>query len=124
QVIELSEKFKEDEILQFAAATQQNSEHHIAHGILAKLKEKKLPLWQSENFQYMKGIGVLATVNNKQIIVAGPNYFRQNNLQLPAMPKTIDQNIETVIFVFIDREVSGIMTLADQIRETSAGAIM
>lgn len=124
KVISLSDKFKEDEILQFAAAAQQNSEHHIAHGILAKLKEKKLPLWQSQNFQYMKGIGVLATVNNKQVIAAGPNYFKQNNLQLPSIPPTIDQNIETVIFVFIDKEVSGIITLADQVRETSAGAIM
>ncbi len=124
KIIALSDKFKEDEILQFAATAQQNSEHHIAHGILAKLKEKKLPLYQSENFQYMKGIGVSATVKNKRIIAAGPNYFKQNNLQLPSIPQSIDQNIETVIFVLIDKELSGIITLADQVRETSAGAIL
>lgn len=123
KIIPLTDKFKEDEILQYAAAAQQNSEHHIAHGILRTLKEKKLELWQSANFLYMKGMGVSATVNNKEVVAAGPNYFKQNNLQLPAIPKTIDENIETVIFVLIDKEVVGIITMADTIREPAAEAI-
>lgn len=113
KVIPLSDKYKEEDILQYAAAAQQNSEHHIAHGILRTLKEKNLQLWQSANFQYMKGMGVSATVNNNQVVAAGPNYFKQNNLQLPPIPKTIDENIETTTFVFLDEEVVGIITMAD-----------
>lgn len=123
KVISLSGKYTEDDILQYAAAAQQSSGHHIAHGILRKAKERKLELWRSGNFQSMKGIGISATVNNKQVIAAGPNYFKQKNQQLPAIPTSIDENIETVNFVLIDNEVVGIISMADSIRETSAQAI-
>ena len=68
-----------DEILQYAAAVQQHSEHYIAKGILRKLKEKNLPLWQSSDFKYMQGIGVSGIVNGKKVIAGGPNYFTQEN---------------------------------------------
>ena len=122
-VISLSDKYSAEDILQYAASAQQNSEHHIAHGILKKLKEKKLELWKSENFQSMKGIGISSMVKNKQVIAAGPNFFKQKNRQLPVIPASIDENIETVNFVLIDDEVAGIISMADTIRETSAQAI-
>lgn len=122
-IISLSNQFSEDEILQYAAAIQQNSEHHIAHGVLRKLKEKNLPLWKSENFKYLQGIGVTGIVNGKNVVAAGPNYFKQNPSSLPAIPDTVDQNIETVNFVLIDDTAVGIITLADSIRETSAEAV-
>ena len=69
-------------------------------GIFENSKEKDLELWKSENFSYMAGIGVKAVVNGK--IAAGPNYFKTNNLTEPETPKEINQNIETVNYVFID----------------------
>ena len=123
QVISVNSQYSENEILQYAAAAQQNSEHHIAHGILRKLKEKGLELWRSENFKYMKGMGVSATIQGKEIIAAGPNYFKQSNLQLPGIPSSIDQNTATVNFLLIDGQVAGIITLADSIRESSKEAV-
>lgn len=123
KVIPLTDKYAADEIIQYAAAVQQYSEHHIAKGILKTLKERNLELWKSENFGYMAGIGVKAVVNGKEIVAAGPNYFKQNNLTEPETPKEVNQNIETVNYVFIDNEVIGIITLADSIREGSQEAI-
>lgn len=123
KVIALTDKYAADEIIQYAAAVQQYSEHHIAKGILKTLKERNLELWKSENFSYMAGIGVKAVVNGKEVVAAGPNYFKQNNLTEPETPKEINQNIETVNYVFIDGEVIGIITLADSIREGSQQAI-
>jgi Cu2+-exporting ATPase len=123
KIISISGRYTEQDILQYAAAAQQSSEHHIAHGILANLKQKDLPLWQSGNFNYMKGMGVSAMVNSKSVVVGGPNYIKNYNLQLPAIPETVNENIETIIFVLIDKEIVGIITLADSIRETAADAI-
>ncbi|MEC5143043.1 heavy metal translocating P-type ATPase [Chitinophaga sp. 212800010-3] len=123
QVIPLTEQYKADEILQYAAAIQQNSEHHIAHGVMRKLKEKGLPLWSSSDFSYMQGIGVTGVVNGKQVVAAGPNYFKQENKPAPAIPDEVDQSTDTVNFVLIDNTPVGIITLADSIRETAAEAI-
>lgn len=117
------DSFTEDEIIQYAAAVQQNSEHHIAKGMLKLLKEKGLPLWKSENFQYMQGMGVKGVVNKKEVVAAGPNYFTANKIEIPATPSTIDQDIETINYVLIEGKVVGIITLADSIREGSQEAI-
>ena len=123
KILSLSGQINEDEILQYAAAIQQHSEHHIASGVLRKLKEKKLQLWNSENFEYMQGMGVSGNVNGKKVVSAGPNYFKQHNKKLQEIPKEVDQSIETVNFILIDDQTVGIITLADSIRESSAEAI-
>ncbi len=123
KVFSISDEYSSDEILQYAAAIQQHSEHYIARGMLKKLKEKNLQLGQSSAFTYMPGIGVSGTVNGRKVVAAGPNYFSKENKQLPTIPSEIDQNTETVNFLMIDGEPVGIVTLADTIRETSAEAI-
>lgn len=123
QIIPLNNQFTADEILQFAAAIQQNSEHHIAHGIMRKLKEKHLELWKSSDFEYMQGMGVTGSVQGKKVVAAGPNYFKQHGKDMPAIPAQVDQSTDTVNFILIDDTPAGIITLADSIRETAAEAI-
>jgi len=123
QVIPLNGKYTEDEILQYVAAVQQNSEHHIAQGIIRKLKEKKLPLWTSRDFHYMQGMGVSGAVNGKKVLAAGPNYFKAEKKQTPDIPDAVDQSTDTVTFVLIEGVPAGIITLADGIRENAAAAI-
>ena len=123
KIIPLTEHYSENDLLQYAAAVQQNSEHHIAKGIMQTLSEKKLELWKSGNFRYMQGIGVTGIVNGKSVVAAGPNYFVQNNKQVPAIPEEINQDAETVNFILIDDVPVGIVSLADSIREGAKEAI-
>jgi P-type Cu2+ transporter len=122
-VISTSAHYSANDILQYAAAVQQHSEHYIARGVMKALKEKNLQLWQVSDFSYLQGIGVSGTVNGKTVVAAGPNYFTKENKPLPEIPSTIDQNTETVNFVLIDDELIGMITLADSIRESSKEAI-
>lgn len=123
KIIPLTEHYSENDLLQYAAAVQQNSEHHIAKGIMQTLSEKKLELWKSDNFRYMQGIGVTGMVSGKSVVAAGPNYFVQNNKQVPAIPEEINQDAETVNFILIDDVPVGIVSLADTIREGAKEAI-
>lgn len=123
KIIPLTEHYSENDLLQYAAAVQQNSEHHIAKGIMQTLSEKKLELWKSDSFRYMQGIGVTGIVNGKSVVAAGPNYFVQNNKQVPAIPEEINQDAETVNFILIDDVPVGIVSLADTIREGAKEAI-
>ncbi len=123
KIIPLTEHYSENDLLQYAAAVQQNSEHHIAKGIMQTLSERKLELWKSDNFRYMQGIGVTGMVSGKSVVAAGPNYFVQNNKQVPAIPEEINQDAETVNFILIDDVPVGIVSLADTIREGAKEAI-
>ncbi len=124
RTIPLTEKYHSDDIIMYAAAVQQNSEHHIAKGVLQTLKEKKLELWKSDNFQLIQGVGVSGTVKGKNVVAAGPNYFKDKGSLLPEIPKEINQDTETVNYLLIDDEVIGIITLADAIREGSSQAVI
>lgn len=123
QIIPLQQGISDIELLQYTAAVQQNSEHHIAKGIIRKLKEKNLELWSSTNFEYMQGMGVSGVVKGKKIIAAGPNYFSNHELVMPAIPASIDQSTDTITYVLIDDQPAGVITLADSIRETAPEAI-
>lgn len=123
KIISLGGDFTADDILNYAAAVQQNSEHHIAHGLLRKQKEKGTQLWNVSDFAYMQGVGVSGIVNGKRVLSVGPNYFIQNKIPPPEIPAEVNQAIETVSFLLIENKPSGIITLADSIRDTSAEAI-
>lgn len=122
QVIPL-DSYTQDELLQYAASVQQNSEHHIGQGILRKAKQKGLQFWPVADFQYMQGIGVRGKVNGRSVVAVGPNYFKQKDLTVPATPPGIDASVETINYLVIDDKPAGIFTLADSIRESAADAI-
>ncbi|WP_138484607.1 heavy metal translocating P-type ATPase [Dyadobacter bucti] len=123
QIIPIDEQLSPDQILQYAAAVQQNSEHHIAQGVIRKLKEKGLQLYKSTDFNYMQGIGVTGTVDGKKIVAAGPNYFTQENKPVPPIPDQVDQATDTVNFILVDGKLVGLITFADTVRENAAQAI-
>ena len=123
KILSTSRHYNNDELLQYAAAVQQHSEHYIAKGILHEMKTRNLSLWPSSDFQYSQGVGVSAIVNGKKVSAAGPNYFFGKKKPLPNIPLEIDQTSETIIFILVDNEPTGFITLADTIRETASVAI-
>lgn len=123
KIIPFTNQYASNDLIQYAAAVQQHSEHHIAKGMIKQLKDNNLELWKSQNFRYMQGMGVAGTVNGKEVIVAGPNYFRENNRSLPEIPSDINQETATISFVLMDNETAGVISLADSIREGSQQAI-
>ena len=123
QIIPIDNQYTENDLIQFAAAVQQHSEHYIAKGVLKVLREKGLELYPSEDFQYVSGVGVTASVKGKKVIAGGPNYFKKENQPVPSISTQINQALETVNFLIIDGKTAGIITLADTIRPTSKAAI-
>ena len=111
----------EDELLRLAAALEQKSEHPIATGILLKVKDLKITVPATENFNAITGKGVEATVEGKKILVVSPGYLKDENIPIPEGFTANDT--ETVVFVLINNELAGYIALSDKIRPESAEAI-
>lgn len=116
----LSEKSNRDEILSIASALEQNSEHPIATGIVAKAKELTLSLPAISEFNAITGKGIQAIINGKQMKVVSPGYLRENNLSIEIPVST---EAETIVYVLIEEKVAGFIALADEIRKESPDAI-
>lgn len=123
KIISLDKAYSAEDILRYAASVQQHSEHHIAHGLIRKAKEKNISLWAVEEFSSMPGMGVSGKVNGKPVLAVGSNFFVQNGLDLPSLPASIEQDVETISYILLDGMNAGVITLADAIRPSSAAAI-
>ena len=121
KIISLTEGLSENELLKYAAALEQNSEHPIATGIIQKAKDLSVTIPSAGNFNAITGKGVEATVDNNDIKVVSPGYLKEKNISLPANFNT--DATETVVFVLVDDKLAGYISLADSIRPESAEAI-
>ncbi|HEX5025638.1 MAG TPA: copper-translocating P-type ATPase, partial [Agriterribacter sp.] len=113
--------FDKDQVLQYAAALEQSSEHPIALGIVNKAKAQQAAFPAIEKFNAITGKGVEATVNGKNVKVVSPGYLIDKNINMPA--DAFSSEAETVVFVLIDDQLAGYIALADDIRPESKEAI-
>jgi Cu2+-exporting ATPase len=121
KIISLTEGLSENELLKYAAALEQNSEHPIATGIIQKAKDLSVPIPSAGNFNAITGKGVEATVDNNDIKVVSPGYLKEKSISLPANYNT--DATETVVFVLVNDKLAGYISLSDSIRPESAEAI-
>jgi Cu2+-exporting ATPase len=119
KIVSLRDNIKETDLLGLAAALEQNSEHPIATGIMQKVKELSISVPSAENFKAITGKGVIATVEGKEMAVVSPGFLKENNLPLP---KEIDA-AETVVFVLINNDLAGYISMSDEIRPESVEAL-
>ena len=115
------ETYSNEIILQYAAALEQNSEHPIATGIMAKAKEMNLQLPAVKGFEAITGKGILGIIDGKDVMVVSPGYLKEKFTFL-----TNDDTVkaeETLVFVLIDDDIAGSIALADEIRPESYDAI-
>jgi P-type Cu2+ transporter len=121
KIIVFQKDLRENELVTIAAALEQNSEHPIATGILQKAKELSIVVPAAENFKAITGQGVEATVNNKKVMVVSPGYLKENKI---SQPENSNQDAsETTVFILINGELAGYISLTDAIRSESAEAI-
>lgn len=111
----------ETKLLSYAAALEQTSEHPIAVGIVKKAQEKGITPPRTEKFNAITGKGVEASVEGKDVKVVSPGYLRDKNITIPKT--AYSDAAETVVFVLIDDELSGFISLSDEIRPESYDAV-
>ena len=119
--IETVGTISKNELLQYATALEQSSEHPIALGIIRKAKEGKLEMLSADNFNAITGKGVEARVNGKNIKVVSPGYLKEKQISIPS--NSASSEAETIVFALIDDQLVGYIALADEIRPESKSAI-
>ena len=116
-----SDHYDEKEVLKLSASLEQNSEHPIAKGIIAKAEEQEIDLVEVDDFQALKGRGIQGEINGKKMMVVSPGYLTENEISIPSEVST--KGISTNVFLLIQDQVIAVISLADQIREESHEAI-
>lgn len=119
-ILNFNGQISDEDLLNYAAAVEGNSEHPIARGIVEKAGE----IWKVEDFNSITGKGVEGNVNGKSVKVVSPGYIRDEQMEYPQQQvEEISSQGKTVVFVILDDELHGAVALGDKIRPESREAI-
>jgi Cu2+-exporting ATPase len=120
-IVSLRDGFEKEQILKMAAAVERDSEHPIAASIMREARKTGLEIPAAVEFRAIRGKGVEARVEDRQVGVVGGAYLRENGIPIDLDSES--EEAETQVFVLADGEPVGVIKLADQIREESYEAI-
>jgi Cu2+-exporting ATPase len=116
-----------DKALALTAAVEADSEHIIARAIHKAAQEKKLKLPTVSNFEAIKGRGIHAKANDKEIWVGGPRLLEQLNIEpekeIEEFTKSAGSKGQTVVYLVEEKRITTAFGLADVIRPESYEAI-
>jgi Cu2+-exporting ATPase len=114
-------------VLLYAASVDSQSEHYVSRAIVRKAKEDGIDVAEVKDFQRIPGKGVKGIVNGVEISSGGAAFMKDYK---EAIPDTIKEEVneegdkgKTIIFIFKEEKLIGILSLGDIIREESKEAV-
>jgi P-type Cu+ transporter len=110
-----------DDLLRLAASAERGSEHPLGEAIVSAAQAKALKLTAPEGFESESGRGVKATVEGKQVQIGSPRYVDPGILTETVTG--LQANGRTAVVVQIDGMVSGVIGIADTVKEGSREAV-
>lgn len=108
-------------ILQYAASLENYSEHPLASAIITEAQERHISFLTVKDFLAVEGKGIKGEINGKKVLVGNRIYMQENDIAI----KQTDGNeiIGTAVYVAVNEQLIGIITIADPIRADSIAAI-
>ncbi|MCK4892295.1 MAG: copper-translocating P-type ATPase [Candidatus Pacebacteria bacterium] len=119
-------KESKSKIIQIASSIEKHSEHPLAQAIVKNAEKNNLKFYEINNFQAIPGKGVTCRIENKNILLGTRKLLIDNKISIDnieeEMKKLEDQG-KTAMILAQDREVIGIIAVADTLKENSIEAI-
>jgi Cu2+-exporting ATPase len=126
QQIKATPEFNENDVLLFAASLDALSEHPLAVAIVEHAKAQTLILQPVDQFESVTGKGVKGSIDGKQVALGNMKLMEALQVSTTALMADVQQLRElgqTVMFLSIDRQLAGIISVADPIKATTLEAI-
>ncbi len=117
----------EQRFLTYAGSVEASSEHPIGKAVALGAEERDAVLTVPDEFEALRGRGVVGTVDGVQVTVGKPKLMAERGLLIPERYTDAMENIEiagnTAFLVGWDGEVRGTIGVADTVRASSADAV-
>jgi Cu+-exporting ATPase len=114
------------ELLRIAASVEKGSEHPVGRAILKEAEEQGLELFEPQEFKASGGLGVQARINGQLVYVGKPGWFREMGLDMAGGNEyvhTLQRQGKTLMAVVVERELAGLIAVADSLKPESKEAV-
>ncbi len=114
----------EKALLKLAAALERQSEHPLAEAIMTECETRGIVARMVEDFTAMPGRGVTAREGQNAIAAGNVRLMNELGVTVPAgLAEQFAAEGKTPLFFAKNGELAGTIAVADEVKETSAGAI-
>ena len=116
---------EENLLLQLVGSLESHSEHPLGEAIVEEVRSRDLDILEISDFNSITGMGIIGIVEGKNILVGNEKLMEKNNIII-SNRETIDNLAhegKTPMLVAIDNKFSGIIAVADPIKDSSKKAI-
>ncbi|WP_151620164.1 heavy metal translocating P-type ATPase [Streptococcus intermedius] len=114
------------DLLSLIASSEQHSEHPLATAILQAVQAEDVSLTPVTDFQAVSGKGIVAQVNDQEILIGNESLMKQYQVELGEHISdliSLSHQGKTAMLVALDKHLVGIVAVADQIKKNSREAI-
>ena len=117
---------KEEDLLVRLASAESPSEHPLSEGIMKYAKDKNIEIKTPSKFEAVPGKGLIATVDEEVIFVGNRRLMKENSLDISSVEDklvSLEEEGKTAMLISNDKEILGVIAVADQVKEGSVEAI-
>ncbi|MBP9764670.1 MAG: heavy metal translocating P-type ATPase, partial [Gammaproteobacteria bacterium] len=121
-----SEGFDENQILLMAASLENQSEHPLASAIVKAAKDRNLSLKNIIDFNAEIGKGVTGVFENKKMSLGNMALLKMLNISsslLERQAEDLRQAGETVMYLVVENQLVGLISVSDPLKKTTARAL-
>ena len=116
----------ETELLRLAASAERGSEHPLGEAIVQAAQEKGLALSAPAGFESIAGHGIVATVDGHRVLLGNLRLMQREAVNLNGLEAKVErlyQEAKTAMWLAVDGQASGLIGVADTIKEGSKEAV-
>jgi Cu+-exporting ATPase len=124
--IVLTNGIPEEEFLRLLASAEWGSEHPLGEAIVRGAKDRGLTPAEADAFEAVSGSGIRARVEGREVLVGSRRFLSESGISedgLAPRGEELAREGKIPIFVAVDGEIAGLVTVADVVREESREAI-
>ncbi|MCL5734280.1 MAG: heavy metal translocating P-type ATPase [Actinobacteria bacterium] len=116
----------EEQLLAFAAAVEQSSEHPLGEAIVNGAKARGITIPPVSDFDSVPGHGVLGVVEGRSLLLGNAKFMRDRGIESAELAERAEELAaqgKTPMFVAAGGRATGIVAVADVLKESSGAAI-
>ncbi|EPF1751404.1 heavy metal translocating P-type ATPase [Vibrio alginolyticus] len=116
----------QEDLLALAYAAERQSEHPLANAVCDYAKRHDAKDVSLDKFENVRGRGILATYQNKPLLIGSLQFMQAENVETSALKSAIDEcakNAWTPVAVALNGELIGLIAIADPIKSDAKQAL-
>ncbi|MBD3156428.1 heavy metal translocating P-type ATPase [Candidatus Peregrinibacteria bacterium] len=122
------EGYNEKRFLILIGSLENASTHPFGEAIVRYVKEQGITIKKPSGIKTIEGMGILGVVDGQEVIAGNIKLLEKSNVQMNEellhKAEILSKNVKTPVYVAKNRELIGVIGIADSIKDFSKEAIM